>query len=304
MILKRQKRYFVSRELDILRAFVDAIRTAGDDVLISVAYRKGRAFCRYDKNLNLLYRVEEEYLNTTGFGDFRSFTAGPGGEFVLAGTIRPNTASIFKLNGKGRIKSTGFLPDFPLLESLAMDSQGNYYLHSPVREFPLYRFAADMTESVPMGQFPPGNGGVTRNMARVLVDKDDFPVVIFETSPAHVHRYSPDGGMVFSREIGPANDSIDSATAVLDAGLCPATGNIYILKDRGDGKKRPVEIISPLGETVEEFELPAFNRRLHIAPGGFLYSSFTRFGIPGMIISGNIYGATTVIDKYKITQKG
>jgi len=300
MKIKRKRRFIVSKALNILRAFVDGIIVVDDDVFVSVAYRKGRAFCRYDKNFNLKYRIEEENLAVGGFGDFRDFTVDRQGNLILAGLIRPDVVTLFIINGNGRIARTSHINDFPLPESIAVDSDDNIYLHSPLKEAPVYQFSPELEEMGPIGEFPPGEDGITRKMAQLAVDNDGNLTAVFENAPAYIYQYSKKREQVFSKEMASECKSIDFITQALDISMGPENGFLYILKQMGDKKSRIVEIINKSGEKIDELRVPGNARRIHLAKGNLLFSSGTLFGIGGMLLSGGIYGAITTIDVFKI----
>jgi len=301
MKLKRIRRCIVSKNLKILRAFVDAIRVVNEDVYVSVAYRKGRAFCRYDGDFNLKYRVEEEYLDGMGFGDFRGFTVDKEGNFILTGLYGgENMVSLFRLDENGKISYSTYIKDFGLLESVAVDSPGNLYLHSPLKDAPVYRYSSDLSKVNPVGKFPEGRDGISARIAQITTDSEDNLVVVYETSPAIIQKYSPDGVSVFERKFEPVSESIDLLSQVLDFSINPDNNNLYILWNQLDKRGRRVEILDPEGDEEDSFYLPASTRRLHIAENGILYSSGTIFGLSGMLLSWGIYGAITLMDKYKL----
>lgn len=297
----KKRHWVISKDLNILRAFVDSIKIAKDNYFISAAYRRGRAFCKFDKNFKVQYRVEEESLSNKGFGDFRCFTVNKTGEFILGGQIQPDAVTLFKLNDTtGRIIHSSCIGHFPLLESMDVDPAGNIYLHSPVMDHPLYRFSSDLKTMDPMGEFPDGDSGVVRRIAQVAVDLQGRIALIFETSPLNIHLYSSEGNLLFKKIIKDDNNSIDHITIALDAAFDPDTGNLFILKDEGSHKKRPVLMIDPNGEEAGVFWLPPYTRRIQMGKDGLLIASRTLFGLSGMLLSMGIYGAITVIEEYKI----
>lgn len=298
---KRIKRLIVSKDLKILRAFIDAIRVVNGDIFISVAYRKGRAFCRYDGDFNLKYRVEEEYLSDRGFGDFRGFTVDTEGRFLLAGLYRgEDVISLFRLDENGKIAHTTYVSDFGLLESMTIDSGGNLYFHSPLKDNPVYRYSNDLSEVKPVGKFPSGRNGVSGRISQIAIDKEDNLIVVYETSPAIIQKYSPDGECIFEKRFEPVDESIDLLAQVLDFTINPDNNNLYILWNERDKRGRPVKILDPDGNEEGRFYLPSETRRIHITENGILYSSGTIFGLSGMLLSWGIYGAITLIDKYHL----
>ena len=302
MRIKKKKSFLISKDLKILRAFVDAIRVVGDDIFISVAYRKGRAFCRYSKDLKLKFRIEEEYLAKMGFGDFRAFTVDKKGNLIVTGITSSDVISYFEINGEGKISRSAYIPDFPLLESADISSDGFLYLHSPIKEHPVYRFSPNLEPAGPIGKYPPGESNVTRRIAMIGLNGNDNLTMIFENNPVYVHRYSSDGEEVFSRKLKSETYSIDHITQALDFTINPEDGFLYILRDTGNKEERTIEVLDKSGEPADSFSVPLSTRRIHLAKGNILYTSGTVFGIHGMILSKGIYGAITTIDIYKLSK--
>ncbi|MCD4786410.1 MAG: hypothetical protein K8T10_21505 [Candidatus Eremiobacteraeota bacterium] len=301
MKLKRIKRCIVSKNLKILRAFIDAIRVVNGDIFVSVAYRKGRAFCRYDGDFNLKYRVEEECLSGMGFGDYRGFAVDEEGNFILTGLHNgENVVSLFRLDKNGKVAYTTYINDIGLLESMAIDSKRNLYLHSPLKEAPVYRYSNDLSEVKPVGEFPSERDGVSGRIAQIAIDKEDNLIVVYETSPAIIQKYSPQGKCIFEKIFEPADESIDLLSQVLDFTINPDNNNLYVLLNELDKRGRPVKILNPDGDEEDRFFLPSCTRRIHITKNDILYSSGTIFGLPGILLSWGIYGAITLIDKYRL----
>lgn len=301
MIIKRLRRFNISKDLGILRAFVDCIRVFENDILVSVAYRKGRVFCRYDSNFKLKYRVEEKSLIDKGFGDFRGMSIDKNGNMILAGLLRPDTATLFTLNGDGKILRTGLIQGFPLLESAIPDSFGNLYLHSPIKSAPVYKYSPEMEQISTIGEFPSGKAGVIHRIAQIAIDKSDRLILVFENSPAMLYCYSTNGEEIYHKELDEKTSSIDTIAQILDFGVSPENGNIYLLKQNNGGAKE-VEIMDNTGVTAGKFHLPPEMRRIYVDKGGIFYTSGTYFGLSCMVLSGAIYGAMTVIDKYRIVE--
>ncbi len=298
MKITRTKQLVVSKDLKILRAFVDGIKVVGDDIFLSVAYRKGRAFCRYSSEMKLKYRVEEDTLKTMGFGDFRSFTADRDGNMILIGLVPPDLISFFIIDSGGKVARTAFIPDFPLLESADVDTRGILYFHSPLKEFPVYCYSPDLKPLGHIGEFPPGGNDVIRRIAKISLNGENNLTIVFENNPVYICRYSDRGNPVFYKKLRSSTQSIDYITQALDFTLNPENGFLYLLKETGDGKTRLVEIFDKLGSKIDSFPLPHHARRIQLAKGNILYTSGTVFGIHGMILSRGIYGAITTIDVY------
>lgn len=290
----------ISRDLKILRAFVDGIKVVDGDIFLSVAYRKGRAFCRYSSDMKLKYRIEEETLRTMGFGDFRSFTADRQGNMILIGLVPPDLISFFEIDPEGKVSRTAFIPGFPLLESADVDARGVIYFHSPMKEHPVYCYSPDLKPLGHIGEFPPGGSDVIRKIAKISLNGGNSLTVVFENSPVYICRYSSEGKPLFYKKLKSSTDSIDYITQALDFTLNPETGFLYLLKETGDRKNKLVEIFDKMGAKVDSFPLPHHTRRIHLTEGNILYTSGTIFGLHGMILSRGIYGAITTIDVYNI----
>lgn len=300
MKITKTKRLVISRDLNILRAFVDGLKVVDEDLFLSVAYRKGRAFCRYSPEMKLKYRIEEEALRPKGFGDFRSFTADRHGNMILIGLLPPDLITLFEIDNGGKISRTTFIPGFPLLESADVDSDGFLYFHSPMKEYPVYRFSSDLKPMGNIGEFPPGNDDVIRRIAKISTNGGNNLTVVFENNPAYICRYDQEGKRIFYKKLKSSSQSIDYITQALDFTLNPQNGFLCVLKETGSKKHKLVEIFDKTGSKVDSFQLPHHTRRIHIADGNILYTSGTVFGLHGMILSGGIYGAITTIDVYKI----
>lgn len=300
MKITRTKRLVISKDLKILRAFVDGIKVINNDMFLSVAYRKGRAFCRYSPDMKLKYRVEEESLKTRGFGDFRNFTVDRQGNMILIGLVPPDTVSMFKIDPEGNTARTAFIPNFPLLESADVDARGILYFHSPLRDYPVYCYSDDLKPLGHIGEFPPGEKNVVRKIAKIGMNGGNSLTMVFENNPVYICRYSAEGELLFYKKLKSSTDSIDYITQALDFTLDPKTGFLYLLKETGDRKSKLVEIFDKMGAKVDSFTLPHHTRRIHLAGGNILYTSGTVFGIHGMILSKGIYGAITTIDVNRV----
>jgi hypothetical protein len=300
MNLRLKRRFILSRDLKILRALVDVIAVKGDDIYLSVAYRKGRAFCRYDKDFKLISRVEEQDLAKLGFGDFRGMAVDHNGNMIVAGQIRPDSVTIFILNGGGRIARTSVISDFPLLESLSCDTKGNLYLHSPIKEYPVYKYSPDLQLISGIGRFPKKSDSVVDRMARIYCGKDDCLNVIYENSPAILVRYSPDGNEIFRKEFTSTGNTIDDIAVVLDMCETGDKGEIYVLRENCRKDSRLLEKIDYSGKTADEVRVPPYIRRFFVRNDGIICMAGTLFGLKGMMMSGDIYGATTFIDEMEI----
>ena len=300
MKITRIKQLVISRDLKILRAFVDGIKVVDGDIFLAVAYRKGRVFCRYSPEMKLKYRVEEETLKTMGFGDFRSFTANRQGNMILIGLVPPDLISFFEIDSEGKVSRTAFIPGFPVLESADVDAEGSLYFHSPMKEFPVYRYSPDLKPMGHIGQFPPEGNDTVRKVAKISMNGGNNLTIVFENNPVYICRYSQEGRQVFYKKLKSTTQSIDYITQALDFTINPDNGFLYILKETGNKKSKLVEIFDLLGSKVDSFPLPFSTRRIHLTEGNILYTSGTVFGIHGMILSKGIYGAITTIDVYKI----
>ncbi|MCE1245479.1 MAG: hypothetical protein LWY06_02420 [Firmicutes bacterium] len=297
MNLKLKRRFILSRDLKILRALVDVIIVREDDIYISVAYRKGRAFCRYDNNFKMKSRVEEQDLEKLGFGDFRGMTVDHNGNMIAVGQIRPDTVTVFTLSGEGKIVKTSVIHDFPLLESICCDNAGNLYLHSPVKDYPVYKYSPDLKLEGGFGEFPKKTDSVVDRMARISLGNNNCVNVLFENSPASLIRYASDGKEVFRVDLPSGGKTIDDIAVGLDMCETAGKGDIYLLREHGRRDSRLLEKYDSSGRKTDETKVPEYIRRFCADGNGAIHTSGTLFGLKGMMMSGDIYGATTFIDE-------
>lgn len=296
MSLRQIRNFNISKDLSILRAFVDAIKFHNGDILLSVAYRRGRTFCRYDKDFRLRFRLEEKDLWNPGFGDFRCFNVDAGGNMIIAGNSRDGNAYLFTLSQTGEIIDKKIIYNFPFLESIAFDNSGNAYLHSPIRDFPVYLYKKDNPEPYGIGIFPESGKSVKNRMAKIEVDKNSNILVAFINNPSSIYNYSLYGKILNTVKYETIEDSVDQATQILDLSIDRKNDFFCILKNSPVNKKRTVEIYYNNGVLKESVSLSPLTRRICAAPEGIIYTSETHFGVLKMLLSLKLYGAMTLVN--------
>jgi hypothetical protein len=300
---KRLKRFNISRNLSVPRAFVEGIRVWGDDLFMAVSYRRARAFCRYTPDFKPVYRVEERDLLEKGFGEYRSFAVNDRGEMILCSSLPGNKTGFLTLEGSGEIKSFRTLDGIPLSESISTGDDKSIYIHSPFADHPVYRYSQDTGGVYPIGDFPETRKNITERFGQLNRGDNGDIMVIYENYPVCIQRYSSEGFLVFEKIFQEPEPSLDFITSVLDSGVDIQNGDIYLLKNSSISEKRRVEILDPGGNHKNSFYLPAETRRIGVAPEGVIYSSGTKMSIWAMLVSLQLYGAITTVDKYLVERR-
>jgi hypothetical protein len=298
--LKRLKRFNVSRNLSVPRAFVEGLRVRNDNLFMSVVYRRSRVFCCYTQNFDLVYRIDETTLRQKGFGDYRTFTVNNQGEMVICSSLPDKRVILSIFDRTGNIMSIKTLSGIPLPESIAsFDSQAVYF-HSPFSEHPIYRYHPGKDEVLPTGEFPEGRTGTADKIGHLGIDNNGNLLVIYEKHPVHIQRYSPNGYKLSEIKIEEPAPELDFVISVLDFDIDPEKGNLYILRNSRVNDRTKVDILTSDGCKTGSVYLPPETHRLAVSPGGMIYSSRTRLSIWAMLTSLQLYGAVTTVDKYMI----
>lgn len=246
------------------------------------------------------FRVEEDRLQKEGFGYYRCFTIDRNGNMLIAGHVKPDKITLFTLSEKGEIKSTRIIEGFPVLSSIAVDKNDNLYFFCPGCEKPVYVFQSGENEPVAIGDFPGDNDKIYRKMGRIALDKKANLYIIFETEPAYLFKYDPEGQLVFKKEFPVKDKSVDLMTRILDLSVNPESGNLFLLENALWKDKKLVKVLDPDGNQIDSFFLHPVIRRICVAENNLIYSSGTLFGVHCMLLSMGIYGAVTILDVNKI----
>lgn len=298
----RKRRFIISHSLKILRAFIDSMQTEGNSLYVSVAYRRGRVFCRFDSDYRLLFRVEEKNLALKGFGDFKSFRVSQDGNMILFGALQPDRVSIFTLNQKGKLISSRFISGCPLMESADCDREGNLFIHSPLMEHPFYEFDSCLRIKGPVGSHGENETNTMNRIGRILACENGSLIFARENLPARLTGYSKEGKQQFDINMDMESDSPDLIGHVLDMSLQADTGNIMVLTAPIENRLRSIRIFSPLGKQIATATVPAGVRRIHSLQKDRLLTSETIFGTAGIFLAGGLYGAITTLDEYDLKE--
>lgn len=299
MQIKKIKSYNISKKLKILRAFIEKIITRKNSIYALVAYRKGRALCRFNPSFKLLYRVEENFLKEKGVGDFRCFTVDSRGTIFAAGNTE-NYTCIVKINQFGIITEIIKIKQIPVLKSMAVNDKGDLFLHSPQADFSVVTYRRDAESVEPFCSFPESLTGVDERSALIEHDGLGGLFVVYENSPTCIMHYDETGEVTFKHEFSCSQKSVDALNVILDVSVDPASGYLFVLRQTEYRKYRTVEVINSKGNSLGTASVDNAIRRICSDADNVLYSSGTDFSIWGIISSLNLYGAITLIRKNKI----
>jgi hypothetical protein len=298
--IKRLKRFNISKDLSVPRAFVEKIRVRDGNIYMSVSYRRARAFCCYTADFQIIYRVEERELQDKGFGDYRTLAVSNSGEMIICSLLPDKQVNFFTLDRSGKIKSISTPGNIPLPQSIAVNDDAIIYIHSLFADYPIYRYHTGTEEVSPVGIFPDKRHKVTERIGQLAIDNDGKILIIYENYPVYIQAYCPNGELLFEKKPEEPEPPVDLITSVLDFDIEPDKGNIYILRNSSTRQNREVEIITTDFSRSERIYLPSETRRIGVSPGGIIYSSRTGMSVWTMLTSMHLYGAATTVDKYTV----
>ncbi|MFP4498230.1 MAG: hypothetical protein ACLFQV_08460 [Vulcanimicrobiota bacterium] len=279
----------ISKLLKVYRAFIERIFFSNSKFFLVVSYRKDRAFCCFDSDWKLIYRIEESQLKNQGFLDYKCCVLNSLDELIIASQTHDSPVIFFKIDEYGNFHQLGELKNFPLIQSLTVDSVNNFYIHSPEMDSPICKYSSGFLHLKDIGEYEKLRKTVTQKIGILTSDQNNV-YFVHENQPRHLEVYSQQGEFINKKEVNPGFQYLD---------ITVFEKNLFLLAMEPDFKSRFVEKTSLEGPENQIFRMKDYTQSITVDNSKSLIGSHTRFSIWYMLSSLNIYGAQTRIYRQK-----